>query len=154
MIIAVAVLFVSVLALAIVARRRQTRRIVNLDWPERFKNWQTMSGYCKRFLRHNGWNVRACSSADADMLVSKRPHHLVVNLLIEKDHYPTIPEHFLNRSTLAQARRKRPVAVVTDFNLPDDVTERCRRRQIYPIYYKDLASLDKLVPPLAKFHKI
>lgn len=151
---AIVVVLAGATAFGTMLRYRVRRRILKLEWPEEFQNWQTMCNYCKRYLRHNGWRVRACMSADADLLASKQPHHMVINVLIKRDYWDRIPDHFVTRSALAIVRRKLPVAVVTDFRLADDIVERCQRRQVYPVYFADLGKLQDAVPAIQQFRQL
>lgn len=116
-----------------------------------------MCRYCKLFLRSRNWSVQHIdrpAATGTELIISKPSHQLDVQFLIEKDHFSRIPDHFLNRLALRAERSKRPLLLVTDFDLGPDLTSRCRQRKVYPIYYKGLGDLEKLVPSTREFRQL
>jgi hypothetical protein len=130
------------------------RRILYLEWPERFHHWQKMCNYSKIFFRHNNWDVRQSGAPEAEIIIGKPSHIVGVQFLIEKDYYPHLPEHFINKLAVGVQKRKRPVALVTDFKLREDIVLLCNKRKVYPIFYKDLMKLDVIVPTKEQFRRL
>lgn len=130
--------------------RRRRQRILSLDWPEKFETWHKLKRYCWFFLSHNGWSVAQAGAPEAEILVRNPTHALAVQFLIEKHYYKNVPDHFLATLAAGALKRKRAVALITDFRLADEIVDRCRRRRVYPIYYKDLKSLTELTPTRRK----
>jgi hypothetical protein len=128
------------------AARRRRRRIVALDWPPRFQDWRTMRGYARRFFKASGWQLRGSYFPEAEFIVVKPAHVLAIQFLLEKDHVRNRQDHFLYALGTAAAARKLPILLVTDFRLDADVVARSGQHRVYPLFYKDLARLEQLVP--------
>ena len=112
-----------------------------------------MCGYSKIFLRKHGWRVRSALSPPADFIINKPSFEAGVTFLVERDYWSRIPDHFLTRLAVGVVKRGRPMVLVTDFGLDEEVVARSNKRDVYPVYYKDLGKLDSLLPTTKQFRQ-
>lgn len=144
-------LVLSSLALAFWIRRR---RILQLDWPERFSNLRKLRRYSAIYLTKNGWLVGPRRDRQAEFIISKPSHSIGVQLLIENEYYSRIPDHFVNSLVLASNTYRMPFILITDFQLRREVVEQCHKRKVFPIFYKDLGKLESMVPSMEEFKRL
>lgn len=142
------------LLVLIMRRSLIRRRIARLEWPDRFGDWKTLRHYSCVFLKMNGWQytTRVVRATEGDL--NKSGRWAAVQFLIEREHSKNLPYHFLNNLAANVERFNRPVVLITDFRLPDEVVVRSKIRHVYPVHWKDLERLDDLVPTLKEFRKL
>src|SRR2546423_341240 len=76
------------------------RRIASLDWPHKFQHRRTMRRYCKIFLKQKGWDIWPISNVTFELLAKKPPNDIAIAILMEKDYYIRIPDHFVTKLAL------------------------------------------------------
>lgn len=130
------------------------RRIARLDWPERFEDWKKLRDHARLYLKKKGWSVQGLVLQGTEMRIKKSDREAGVQFLIAKEHSKTVPYHFLNRLVAAADSQKRPVVLITDFTLPDEVIAQSNSRSVYPVCCRDLARLEELVPTRNQLRKL
>jgi len=91
---------------------------------------------------------------EAELIVKNPSHEIAVQFLIERNYYRSVSLHFITPLALGAEKRKRPVALVTDFELNDNTISECKRRKVYPVFYKELVSLNDLIPSKRDFRRL
>ena len=151
----VAASITGALAYAFLVGRRARRRILSLDWPEKFQSWRKLRRYCRLFLKSRGWDVRTCARPmGAELIARKPPYEVAVQILLNQNFYAHMPWDFLQSSARRAERDKIPVALVTDFAVTENLRDTCQRRRVYPLHYKELRDLENLVPSKREFRKL
>lgn len=141
-------------------RNRRRRRILALDWPDKFKDPKHLANYCKVYFANRGWNV-VIENSIFDFLLTKSDIRRILVIMftdaqyktldmnyvgIERDYKREFPGYFLSPFALKAERRRLPVIMVTDFVIGDDLAKRCNELNIYPLFYKDLPNLERVIP--------
>ena len=142
--------FLALVFLTAGYRRARERRILSLNWGA-FSHRSQLIGSSIAFLHAKGWYIHRQGKHDVEFTIRKDSYEMVAAVLINKDWYPKVPDHFLNHLALGALNWKRPFLLVTDFPLPKGTIEQCNRRHVYPLHYVRLPELEQIIPKKDEF---
>lgn len=108
-----------------------------------------MMKYARVLLKSRGWICRTSENAYIDLFIKKPPHNLPICFFIERELARLAPLIFVAKLQELAERWNTIVVVVTDFRLDAEAVTQCNSRRVYPIHYRDLGNLDRLVPSRA-----